>query len=91
MVKKKLWGKIRYKSVIIINQSQNQNQNFSHFPDRFGGGGGSTQAVALTAFSQFFLPLPLSRVWEMYYGSAIPLNNTRVLIKEEPREQRKVE
>ena len=30
-------------------------EKFSHLPDRFGGGrGGSTQAVSLTAFSQFF-------------------------------------
>ena len=27
-------GKIRYKSYIIINQSRNQSQKFSHFPDR---------------------------------------------------------
>ena len=35
-------------------------QEILHFPDRFGGGeGGSTQAVSLTAFSQFFFyPFP---------------------------------
>ena len=29
-------------------------EKFSHLPNRFGGGGGSTQVVSLTAFSQFF-------------------------------------
>ena len=51
-----LGGKIRYKSYMIINQSQNSNSKFFTFswPLRGSGGGGLTQAVSLTAFSQFF-------------------------------------
>ena len=33
-------GKIRFKSYIIKTKVENQSQNFSHFPDRLGGGGG---------------------------------------------------
>ena len=56
VVKKFFLGKTRFKSYLTINQSQKLKLIFFHiFLTASGeGGGGSTQVVSLTAFSQFF-------------------------------------
>ena len=56
-------------------------ENFLHFPDRFGGGGegwplGSTQAVSLTAFSEFFFyAFPLYRIGKYIFQETKTCNN----------------
>ena len=56
MVKIFFFGKTRFKSYLTINQSQKLKLIFFHiFLTASGeGGGGPTQVVSLTAFSQFF-------------------------------------
>ena len=60
VVKIFFFGKTRFKSYLTINQSQKLKLIFFHiFLTASGEGGGATQVVSLTAFSQFFfLPLP---------------------------------
>ena len=59
VVKNFFFGKTRFKSYLTINQSQKLKLIFFHiFLTASGEGGGSTQVVSLTAFSQFFLTLP---------------------------------
>ena len=55
VVKIIFFGKTRFKSYLTINQSQKLKLIFFHiFLTASGEGGGSTQVVSLTAFSQFF-------------------------------------